>query len=122
MGSKLVVRKKLAKLRHLIIPKAIAPEYLDSLFPALLNLFKPQTVTYNGGVANIKKWKISCYLEVMDGGIPCTEPNLELLHIFSPLLRECNTLFLHWFQQKSSCNRGSLLGRKNLRCKRLMTF
>lgn len=43
--AKQVVRKKLGKFRHLVIKKAIDPEYLDSLFPTLLDLFKPQTVT-----------------------------------------------------------------------------
>ena len=42
--SKMVVRKKLAKQRHLVIDRGINPEYLDSLFPALLELFKPQIV------------------------------------------------------------------------------
>lgn len=43
--AKQVVRKKLSKQRHLVMKEAIAPEYLDSLFPTLLELFKPQTVT-----------------------------------------------------------------------------
>jgi hypothetical protein len=42
--TKQVVRKKLAKQRHLVIEKAIHPEYLDSLFPTLLSNFQPQTV------------------------------------------------------------------------------
>jgi hypothetical protein len=42
--SKRVIRQKLAKLRHLVIEKAIATEYLDELFPSLLKHFQPQTV------------------------------------------------------------------------------
>ena len=42
--SKLVVRKKLAKQRHLVIEKGINPAYLDSLFPDLLSHFDPQVV------------------------------------------------------------------------------
>jgi hypothetical protein len=42
--SKRVVRKKLAKQRHLVIEKGIKPEYLDSLFPDLLSHFDPQVV------------------------------------------------------------------------------
>lgn len=42
--SKRVIRQKLAKLRHLVIEKGIAPEYLDVLFPLLLKHFQPQTV------------------------------------------------------------------------------
>ena len=42
--SKLVVRKKLAKQRHLVIEQGINSAYLDSLFPRLLELFDPQVV------------------------------------------------------------------------------
>ena len=71
--TKGVVRAKLNKRRHLVIPRAISPTYLDHLMPSIVtDLFQPQTVVYNGGVANIKKWRISCYMEVMESGIPCT--------------------------------------------------
>ena len=101
---KYVVRAKLQKLRHLVLKEVISPQYLDTLFPLMLQHFDPQTVHYNGGIANIKEWKISCYLEVMDGGIPCTNPNLQLLDIFQPLLTTCNELFLLWYRQQHSCN------------------
>lgn len=42
--SKKVLRKKLAKQRHLVIEKAIHPNYLDSIFPTMLDLFDPQIV------------------------------------------------------------------------------
>lgn len=130
---KQVVRCKLAKRRHLVIKEAIDPIYLDSIFPSLLNLFEPQHVTYNGGVANVKDWKISCYLEVMDGGVPTTHPNLELKALFLPILSACNDLFLHWYRQQHSCNtNNNTLARRNtnnsndndptITCRRLMTF
>jgi hypothetical protein len=99
-----VLRCKLAKRRHLVLPKAIQADYLDALFPDLLRLFQPQTVHYNGGVAAIKEWKISCYLEVMDGGVPTTNPSLALLELFRPLLQTCNELFQHWYRQQHACN------------------
>jgi hypothetical protein len=75
---------------------------------------------YNGGVANIKKWKISCYLEAMEGGIPCIDPNLELRAVFEPLLDTCNDLFAIWYRQQHSFN---TLTRKSIQgVKRLMTF
>ena len=40
-----VLRKKLRKQRHLVIEKCIESDYLDSLFPEILRLFDPQTVT-----------------------------------------------------------------------------
>lgn len=120
--SKRVLRQKLGKLRHLVIEKGINPFYLDRLFPQMLQDFSPQTVNYNGGIAKVKEWKISCYLEVMEGGIPCTNPNLKLLELFRPLLDECNDLFLEWYRQQHACNTQS--SRKDVQrsCKRLMTF
>lgn len=120
--SKQVIRQKLAKFRHLVIPKGIHTEYLDALFPVLLKEFHPQTVHYNGGIANVKEWKISCYLEVMEGGVPCTNPNLKLLNLFQPLLEECNALFLHWYRQQHACNRKGSGSRMEHSCRRLMTF
>ena len=103
--AKSVIRAKLSKRRHLVLSRAISPEYLDSLMPNIVtSLFQPQTVTYNGGVANIKNWKISCYLEVMDGGIPCTNPNIPLRDHCSELLNACNELFAHWYRQQQGCN------------------
>lgn len=119
---RLVLRKKLAKMRHLVIPKGISPYYLDELFPKILQLFKPQTVRYNGGVANIPEWKISCYLEVMPGGIPCTNPNVELRAACVDLLDSCDTLFAHWYRQQHSCNKGNATAPKTLKVSRLMTF
>lgn len=75
---------------------------------------------YNGGIANIKEWKISCYLEVMEGGVPCTNPHLELLKVFEPLLDTCNDLFAHWYKQQHSCNSKTLSD--TFQVKRLMTF
>ena len=121
--TKQVVRQKLSKLRHLVIPQGINPAYLDSLFPQMLEHFHPQTVHYNGGIAQVKEWKISCYLEVMQGGIPCTNPNLKLLELFRPLLNVCNDLFLEWYRQQHACNTLKLMnGPVERTCQRLMTF
>jgi hypothetical protein len=102
-----VIRQKLKKQRHLVLLKAVDPGYLDSLFPSLLEMFQPQAVVYNGGIAKVPKWKISCYLEVMPGGIPTTDPNLDLLRLFLPLLEACDDLFLHWYRQQHACNSSS---------------
>ena len=100
-----VVRAKLNKRRHLVIPGAISPSYLDQLMPPIVSdLFQPQTVTYNGGIANITEWKISCYLEVMEGGIPCTNPHEGLKNHCWELLDTCNKLFASWYRQQHACN------------------
>lgn len=107
-----VVRAKLSKRRHLVLPRAVSPCYLDSLMPAIVGaggppLFRPQNVTYNGGVANVRNWRISCYLEVMEGGVPCTDPSLELLSHCSDLLGTCDGLFSTWYRQQHACNDSS---------------
>ena len=115
-----VVRQKLRKQRHLVVEKAILAEYLDELFPKMFELFDPQTVYYNGGIAKVPEWKISCYLEVMEGGVPCTNPNLKLRAHMEPLLDACNEIFLFWYRQQHACNKE---GQKPAqRCHRLMTF
>lgn len=121
-----VIRCKLMKRRHLIIKEGINPLYLKKLFPTIIQNFQPQHVKYNGGIANITTWKISCYLEVMDHGVPTTQPNVVLLQHCLPLLNQCNDLFLFWYQQQhnfsiQSQNEKDAVSR-TVRCRRLMTF
>jgi len=95
----------------------------------MLDLFSPQKVVYNGGIANVKEWKISCYLEVMSGGVPTTNPNLELRDLFLPLLETCDKLFIEWYRQQKACNNNSVMKKMKvngndgeLKVNRLMTF
>lgn len=118
--TKQVIRKKLSKMRHLVMPKLISPNYLDIIFKEIKSNFEPQTVIYNGGIGNVPEWKISCYLEVTDG-IPTTQPNKKLLEICLPMLQTCNKLFKFWYQQQHSCNNNTFLG-ENMTVKRIMTF
>lgn len=121
-----VLRKKLSKMRHLVVQNTISKLYIEALFSEyILPLFQPQTVTYNGGVANVKNWKISCYLEVMEGGIPCTDPHYTLREHCLPLLDSCNDLFIAWYRQQHACNSSKNRSEKKnqeLKVRRLMTF
>jgi hypothetical protein len=109
------------KMRHLVLKRIISPAYLDHLFSTqILPLFDPQTVIYNGGVANVKEWKISCYLEVMDGGVPFVpHPHLPLKDACWELLNSCNFLFQLWYTQQHCCNSSN---RSPVQVQRLMTF
>lgn len=117
--TKGVIQKKLAKQRHLVIPRCIHSTYLDNLFPQILENFYPQTVVYNGGIENVKEWKSSCYLEVMEGGIPCTNPCENLRERCEPLLKTCNDVFKIWYKQQHACN--GKIG-DDIHVHRLMTF
>lgn len=58
----------------------------------------------------------------MEGGIPCTNPNIELLRVFEPLLDTCNDLFVMWYRQQHACNNSKNITNSTLQMKRLMTF
>ncbi|GMH55047.1 hypothetical protein TrST_g9765 [Triparma strigata] len=121
--TKGVLRKKLSKMRHLCVTQAIKPEYLDSIMPEIIRLFHPQQVQYNGGVANVKAWKISTYLEVMPGGVPCTNPCLPLLDLCVPLLDCVDAMFTHWYKQQHACNKpGQPKRTEPYKVKRVMNF
>jgi len=105
-----------------IIKEGICPEYLDEIFPSILSLFNPQKVKYNGGIAQIKEWKISCYLEVMEGGVPCTNPNLKLKSICLDLLETCDDVFSEWYRQQHACNKKAGSSSQKPRVERVMTF
>ena len=121
--SKYVIRSKLNKFRHLVSSELISPSYLEFLFPSIISNFNPQTVHYNGGIGNIPQWKISCYLEVMDGGVPTAEPNTKLKAICNDLLNTCDELFKFWYMQQHSCNaKNKDSNMNNMNVKRIMTF
>jgi hypothetical protein len=58
----------------------------------------------------------------MDGGVPCTDPSIELRMHCLPLLDTCNNLFLEWYRQQHACNTKSALAAESLGVERLMTF
>ena len=117
--SRSVLRQKLShNLRHLVLKQAIQPSYLDYLFSTqILPLFQPQTVTYNGGIAQITQWKISCYLEVMEGAVPTASPHVKLRDACWDLLETCNYMFAMWNKQQYGIKGDALP-----RVERLMTF
>lgn len=84
-------------------------------------------VNYNGGVANVTEWKISCYLEVMEGGVPCTNPHRGLRSHCLELLGTIDVLFAKWYrQQHPPANGASSVYKADEsglpRVRRLMTF
>ncbi len=56
----------------------------------------------------------------MEGGIPCTNPHIQLKTVFEPLLDTCNDLFSTWYRQQHSCNDNAKSSTFSV--KRLMTF
>ena len=114
--TKHVIRAKLNKLRHLVIQRAIKPDYLENIYPDMVRYFNPQHVKYNQGI----DWRISCYLEVMPGGVPCTNLNMELRQLFLPLLESCNILFTEWYRQQRGIGKTS--DSVNIQVGRIMTF
>lgn len=120
-----VLRQKLSRKRHLVLKGVLCPNYLKSLFvDVIVPLFQPQRVFYNGGIAQQKEWKISCYLEVMEGGIPqVSHPHLALKEACEPLLQACNTLFQLWYRQQHPNSTAKQQHQPGLpQVKRLMTF
>ena len=57
----------------------------------------------------------------MQGGIPCTDPNLELLDLFGDVLSTCNGLFVSWYRQQHG-GKTFIRQNPNFQVKRLMTF
>jgi hypothetical protein len=75
---------------------------------------------WQGKHLKMEDWLLSGGNGVMEGGIPCTDPNLELRAVFEPLLDTCNDLFVIWYQQQRSFN---TITRKSIQgVKQLMTF
>eukprot|EP00587_Corethron_hystrix_P007119 CAMPEP_0113316928 /NCGR_PEP_ID=MMETSP0010_2-20120614/12021_1 /TAXON_ID=216773 ORGANISM="Corethron hystrix, Strain 308" /NCGR_SAMPLE_ID=MMETSP0010_2 /ASSEMBLY_ACC=CAM_ASM_000155 /LENGTH=248 /DNA_ID=CAMNT_0000173769 /DNA_START=119 /DNA_END=862 /DNA_ORIENTATION=+ /assembly_acc=CAM_ASM_000155 len=117
-----VMASKFSGRRHLVLPRAISPTYLLSIMPLVIQNFSPQHVRYNGGVGSVPDWKISCYIDVMDGGVPTANPHFPLREVCLPLLGAVDDLFLHWYRQQN--HRKMVVNglRSDPRVRRLMTF
>jgi len=101
------------KLRHSCIIKAVDPDFLNELFPKILNIFQPQIVKYSNTNPDISSkdgshgekidWKVSSYMEVdqttpgaMQRNVTC---DLNLKSLMMPLLEQCNQLFSSWYEK-----------------------
>lgn len=84
-------------LRHSLQKGGISPERLQALFPKILDAYVQQPLDYGRGSRYSDKWKISCYLVVMEHWKPKIFPHAPMVECMAPVMSDCVDAFVKWY-------------------------
>merc|ERR1719265_352713 len=84
------------KYRHEFLQNAVDPQWLEALFPEMQEAYLQQPLDYGRNSRYGDKWRISCYLVVMDNWKPKIEPHEPMVQCMAPVMNECVNLFQNW--------------------------
>lgn len=91
-----------ARLRHEVATEAIDPKMLKELFPSIQDAYVQQPLDYGRNSRYGDKWKISCYLVVMENWKPKILPHQPMVDVLGPTMAKCVELFGQWHQRMRS--------------------
>jgi len=86
-----------AQLRHELVSSAIQPERLANVFPVMKEAYVQQPLDYGRNSRYGDKWRISCYLVVMENWKPRIEPHRPMVECMTPVMDACTDAFARWF-------------------------
>lgn len=84
-------------LRHELIEGGIPADELVAKFPAMKEAYVQQPLDYGRNSRYGDKWRISCYLVVMDNWKPKIEPHLPMVDCMGPVMDACTQRFARWY-------------------------
>lgn len=90
-------RASKSMLRHELVGGAVRPDWLWDVFPAMKAAYVQQGLDYGRGSRYGDKWKISCYLVVMENWKPKIYPHEPMVQCMSPVMNECVAAFRAWY-------------------------
>merc|ERR1712032_464172 len=90
-------RRRAGALRHNLDCKGIDPSRLLELFPAMKEAYLQQPLDYGRNSRYGDKWKISCYLVVMENWKPRIQPHEPMVRCMGGIMNECLSLFQEWY-------------------------
>merc|ERR1712014_193632 len=86
-------------MRHTIKKHAISVEKLDKLFPQMKTAYAQQPLDYGRNSRYGDKWKISCYLVVMENWKPKIQPHMPMVQCMGSVMNACTKAFQQWYCQ-----------------------
>eukprot|EP00927_Polykrikos_kofoidii_P026636 TRINITY_DN23688_c0_g1_i1.p1 TRINITY_DN23688_c0_g1~~TRINITY_DN23688_c0_g1_i1.p1 ORF type:complete len:407 (+),score=58.83 TRINITY_DN23688_c0_g1_i1:83-1222(+) len=92
-----VMRVGPARLRHAFIKASVNPARLWELFPAMKAAYVQQPLDYGRNSRYGDKWRISCYLVVMESWKPKIQHHEPMLRCMGPIMEESVKAFSHWY-------------------------
>lgn len=84
------------QLRHQFIQNAVDAKWLGALFPAMQESYEQQPLDYGRNSRYGDKWRISCYLVVMENWKPKIEAHGPMVQCMGPVMNECVRLYKRW--------------------------
>eukprot|EP00928_Gymnodinium_smaydae_P037201 TRINITY_DN25864_c0_g2_i2.p1 TRINITY_DN25864_c0_g2~~TRINITY_DN25864_c0_g2_i2.p1 ORF type:complete len:342 (+),score=61.35 TRINITY_DN25864_c0_g2_i2:55-1026(+) len=82
---------------HELCRGVIARKRLDALFPEIKDNYVQQPLDYGRNSRYGDKWRISCYLVVMENWKPKIQPHEPMLRCLGPVMHECVAKFEQWY-------------------------
>lgn len=83
-------------LRHELVPGVVCPAHLETLFPAMKDAYVPQELDYGRNSRYGDRWRISCYLVVMENWKPKILPHEPMVQCMAPVMNACTEKFRKW--------------------------
>mmetsp|Transcript_29438 Transcript_29438/g.62671 ORF Transcript_29438/g.62671 Transcript_29438/m.62671 type:complete len:323 (-) Transcript_29438:110-1078(-) len=84
-------------LRHAFMAGVVCPEKLQGLFPEMKAAYTQQPLDYGRNSRYGDKWRISCYLVVMENWKPRIEAHEPMVRCMSSVMNECTQAFSSWY-------------------------
>eukprot|EP00929_Paragymnodinium_shiwhaense_P092571 TRINITY_DN52526_c0_g1_i3.p1 TRINITY_DN52526_c0_g1~~TRINITY_DN52526_c0_g1_i3.p1 ORF type:complete len:347 (-),score=69.90 TRINITY_DN52526_c0_g1_i3:69-1109(-) len=97
------VKRDGVKARHAVIKELISSQRLQALYPEMVEAYKQQPLDYGRNSRYGDKWRISCYLVVMENWKPKIQPHLPMLRCLEAVMLECCEGFQEWYCNLKDC-------------------
>ncbi|CAE8680325.1 unnamed protein product [Polarella glacialis] len=89
-----------ARLRHEVVKGVVLPAELEAQFPAMKEAYVQQPLDYGRNSRYGDKWRISCYLVVMENWKPKIEAHEPMVRCMASVMEACRAGFATWHCQR----------------------
>uniref|UniRef100_A0A7S4C089 Fe2OG dioxygenase domain-containing protein n=1 Tax=Chrysotila carterae TaxID=13221 RepID=A0A7S4C089_CHRCT len=99
-------RHRWLSLRHELLQGAVDSDRLQRIFADIVKAFDPQQVDYSNAAYGKNHWQLSCFMEYSSGvaaGSIDLSRGAPLMAVCCDVLRECDDIFLRWYEQSHPC-------------------
>jgi len=83
-------------LRHELVQEVIPRSRLEGLFPTMKEAYVQQPLDYGRNSRYGDKWRISCYLVVMENWKPKIQPHEPMVQCMNGVMNDCVSEFAKW--------------------------
>jgi len=93
------------RLIHVLVRGGVDPQLLHDRFPRIKGAYAQQALDYGPNSRYGDRWKISCYLVVLEKWKPKIMPHLPMVEALSDVVQLCCRGFENWYAERFSRTR-----------------